>query len=156
MFFPRDAVQFRTLSIVCALIALFAVSMGARLRSRHDSKVTAPANPSSVSATVSESVQSKSNEPQVVALPIVLKPLGFVPSEITKPAGDYFLSVGNQSGVSEITLRLDRERGERLHEAQVKKQRLRWRQAVHLTPGTYLLTEASHPRWVCRITITPQ
>jgi len=27
---------------------------------------------------------------QITALPIILKPLGFVPSEITKPAGDFF------------------------------------------------------------------
>src|SRR5438105_3303870 len=84
------------------------------------------------------------NQSPITALPIMLKPFGFVPSEITKPAGDYLFSVGNQSAVSEITLRLDADHGNRLHEASVKQQRLRWRQIVLLTPGTYFLTEANH------------
>jgi hypothetical protein len=153
MFFPRDAIPFRTLSIVCALTALFAVSMGARHRSRHDSGISAPANPSSSSATVSEAVQSKSDQPQVQPLPIVLKSGGFVPMDVIGAQGDYFFSVLNQSGTAEIVLRLDREHGNRLHEDHVKKERLRWRKTVHLTPGVYVLTEANHPQWVCRITI---
>jgi hypothetical protein len=83
-----------------------------------------------------------------------LKKLGFVPREITTAAGDYQLSVNNQSGVSEVSLGLEREHGARLHEARVKKERLRWRQNVRLTPGVYRLTEANHPDWVCRIVVT--
>ena len=153
MFFPRDAIPFRTLSIVCALTAIFAVSMGARLRSRNDSRMSASAKPSSASAIVSEVTQSKSEKPQVQPLPIVLKPGGFVPMEVTGAQGDYFFSVLNQSGTAEVILRLDREHGNRLHENQVKKERVRWRKTVHLAPGVYLLTEANHPQWVCRITI---
>lgn len=90
----------------------------------------------------------------VEALPLQLKRGGFVPMEITRPAGDFLFSVSNQSGVAEIDLRLGRENGARLHEARLKRERLRWRQQVRLTPGTYLLTEANHPNWVCRIVIT--
>jgi len=98
------------------------------------------------------------NDPsqQTVGLPIQLKKLGFVPMEITKPAGDYQLSVSNQSGVSEIKLSLGREHGEELHQGRLKKERLRWRQNVLLTPGTYVLSEMSHPNWLCRIVITPK
>jgi hypothetical protein len=34
------------------------------------------------------------------------------------------------------------------------KGRREWRQLVTLPPGSYALTEADHPGWVCRITIT--
>ena len=153
--FQRSVALFRILSILATLIALLAVSMGAHLWDRPETKVGSSGKPSSTLARVTETSADKSNQPQILALPILLKFAGFVPAEITKPAGDYFFSVGNQSGVSEIVLRLAREHGEKLHEVQVKRQRLRWRQAVHLTPGNYLLTEANHPLWVCRITITP-
>src|SRR5712692_556586 len=125
MFFPRDAIPFRTLSIVCALTALFAISMDARHLSRHDSRMSATANPSSASATVSEAVQSKSDKSQVQPLPIVLKSGGFVLMEVTGAQGDYFFSVLNQSGTAEIVLRLNREHGNRLHEDHVKKERAR-------------------------------
>jgi hypothetical protein len=36
------------------------------------------------------------------------------------------------------------------------KGRLAWRQLVNLSPGDYVLTEATHPDLVCRITITPR
>jgi len=116
--------------------------------------MSAPANPSSASAIVSEAVQSKSDKPQVHALPILLRFAGFAPNEITRPAGDYFFAIGNLSGVKEVTFRLDREHGERLKEVNAKREKP-LKQIVHLTPGTYLLTEANHPEWVCRITITP-
>jgi hypothetical protein len=90
----------------------------------------------------------------VEVLPIYLRRPGFAPGEITRPAGDYFLAVKNISGVPDIVLRLDREKGGRLHEVKVMRDRPAWRQNVRLTPGVYLLTEADHPDWVCRITVT--
>lgn len=90
---------------------------------------------------------------QTRALQILAKPLGFVPKEVTRPAGDYFFSVGNFSGVRELSLRLERENGAKLREVTAKRERP-WKGIVHLTPGTYLLTEANHPEWVCRITIS--
>lgn len=90
------------------------------------------------------------------ALPIQLKAGGFVPREITKPKGDYFFSVQNVSGQEEVLLRLERENGERTNEVNLNKQKRSWRQLVHLAPGTYLMTEANHPNWVCRISITAQ
>jgi hypothetical protein len=87
------------------------------------------------------------------ALPIQLKAGGFVPREITKPGGDYFFSVQNVSGQEDILLRLESEGGERIHEINLNKQKRSWRKLVHLAPGTYLLTEANNPKWVCRISI---
>jgi hypothetical protein len=70
--------------------------------------------------------------------------------------GDYIFSVSNQSGVAEINLRFDREQGGQLQTARIKGERLRWRQKIRLTAGTYLMSEASHPDWVCRIVIKPE
>lgn len=94
--------------------------------------------------------------PSVEVLPVYLRRPGFAPREITRPAGDYFLAVNNFSGVPDIVLRLDREQGDRLHEVKVTRDRPSWRQNIRLTPGVYLLTEADHPNWVCRITVTPR
>jgi len=86
----------------------------------------------------------------------MIKAGGFVPHEINRPRGDYFLSVTNASGVADIKLRFERVNGERLHEVNVKRERPSWRTNLNLTPGTYLLTEADHPNWICRFVITAQ
>lgn len=98
--------------------------------------------------------RSSPNQPHAEALPITLRWGGFVPQELTRPAGDYYLSINNLSGVQDLVLRLDREHGNSMQEAKVSRQKTYWRLQVHLTPGTYLITEAGHPQWVCRITVT--
>lgn len=85
---------------------------------------------------------------------ITIQPGGFEPAEITRPQGRVFLEVDNRSGLSEINLRLDAEHGNRLHQARVRREQLDWHQEIDLRPGRYLLTEANHPDWVGRITIT--
>jgi len=87
-------------------------------------------------------------------LAIQLRKGGFVPGEITRPKGQYSLLVNNASGEREIILRLHREAREKLHEAQLRRG-VAWRQFVRLTPGDYVISEANHPDWVCRLTITP-
>lgn len=87
---------------------------------------------------------------------IVLLPGGFEPTEVTRPHGRFLLVVNNRTGLEQVELRLERESGGgRLHEVRLSEGRLRSKQYEDLTPGTYLLTEADHPDWLCRITITP-
>lgn len=85
---------------------------------------------------------------------VVIRPYGFEPGEMTHSAGRVLLVVYNRSGLKHITLRLDREAGNRLREVNVPREKRDWRELVDLTPGNYLLTEANHPKWACRITIT--
>lgn len=99
-------------------------------------------------------VQGNQHRPQAEMLPVMLRAGGFVPREISRPAGEYVLSVNDQSGLPGLALRLQRENGERMHEAKVSRRKPYWRQLLRLTPGTYLITEANHPEWVCRITVT--
>jgi hypothetical protein len=100
--------------------------------------------------------QKSPHRSQAEALPISLRVGGFDPKEIVKPAGNYYLSVNNLSGVKDLDLRIERENGERFNESKTSREKSYWRQHIHLTPGTYLLTEAGHPDWVCRITVTAQ
>lgn len=113
-----------------------------------------PTNPASQENKV---VQGPPNQspPATEMLPITIRHAGFVPQSITRPKGSYYIVVSNFSGSPELLLRLDRENGKRLHEAKILRQKRSWRQHLQLTPGTYVLTEANHPDWICRITITP-
>jgi hypothetical protein len=82
-----------------------------------------------------------------------LRRTGFEPREITRAAGRFVLFVDNRSGLDEMDLQLSRLTGERVHDVQVPREKLDWDELFDLTPGTYLLTEANHPGWVCRITV---
>jgi hypothetical protein len=85
---------------------------------------------------------------------ITIRSTGFEPHEITRPEGRVFFEVDNRSGLPEINLRLSSEHGNRLHQARVRREQLDWHQELDLRPGRYVLTEANHTDWVCRITIT--
>lgn len=87
---------------------------------------------------------------------VTIQSTGFDPSEIKRPAGPFSLHVNNRSEIPELQLRLDRDRAERLQTAPLLRGRLDWKRTIDLPPGRYVLTEAQHPEWVCRITITPQ
>jgi hypothetical protein len=87
---------------------------------------------------------------------ILLQGNGFEPNEITRRHGRFMLAISNRSGSNELSLRLDRLNGNRLHEARMAKGRIRWNQAFNLPPGDYVLSEQNHPEWVCRITLTSQ
>jgi hypothetical protein len=87
---------------------------------------------------------------------ITITPHGFEPQEITRPQGRFLLMVDNRSGVAATTLALTSEAGQRTREMQVPREAPNWSEVVELRPGRYVLTEANHARWSCRITITPR
>lgn len=87
---------------------------------------------------------------------ITITPRGFEPAEITRSKGIFLLAVDNRSGLDEVTLRHDRVAGNRLHETRVPRKELDWSEVFDLNPGQYVLTEANHPQWACRFTITAQ
>ncbi|MFY9570201.1 MAG: hypothetical protein WAV20_02210 [Blastocatellia bacterium] len=87
---------------------------------------------------------------------ITIRRTGIEPTEITRPAGRFLLAVYKRSGQDEVSLRLDRIGGNRLRDVRVARETLDWRTVEDLNPGNYVLTEANHPGWACRITITPK
>src|SRR5262249_1746317 len=91
---------------------------------------------------------------------ITLTPDGYIPSEITRPKGKFLLVVDDRSGLPETSQKLERligeGNGEKLKEAKIKRTQTLWTEEQDLPPGEYLLTEAKHPSWKLKITVTPE
>lgn len=100
-------------------------------------------------------LQGKPPRRQVESELITITPAGFEPAVLTRPKGPFFLFVDNRSGLNSVSLRLDRVAGNRLHEVHVPREQLDWAEIFDLNPGEYVLSEADHPAWSCKITITP-
>ncbi len=139
--------------IVFAVALLTASVVSGREWFRSSEDVSSPAP---LSQTVSLNVSQVDKRPAgVEAEVITILSSGFQPAEITRPRGQFLILVDNQSGLDDLTLRLQRVGGQKLNEVrQTRKERI-VRQVENLPPGEYQLTEAEHPDWVCRITITP-
>lgn len=86
---------------------------------------------------------------------ITVYPHGIEPAEITRGHRQFALILDNRSGLPEVDLRLDREQGSRVREVRVPHEQRNWSEILDLAPGQYVLSEANHPSWTCRITITP-
>lgn len=100
--------------------------------------------------------QSKPEGTRVTSHVLTVTQRGFDPAEVSWPKGRIFLTVDNRSNVSELELHLDRESGGRVKEMNPRTKKERSAGVLDLHPGEYLLTEANHPGWVCRIKVTPQ
>lgn len=86
---------------------------------------------------------------------ITVTPRGIEPSALTRPAGKFLMVVENQTDLPEVTFRIERENAGRLHEVRLPRGKPDWSGEVDLQPGTYVVTEANHPDWACRVAITP-
>lgn len=84
---------------------------------------------------------------------ITLRPSGFWPSRLSRPKGPFILAIENRTGLQQIAWRLSRERGDKLKELPMPRAKKAHKELIDLPPGTYVLTEANHPDWVCHITI---
>lgn len=104
---------------------------------------------------LSSSTQSSPAQDGTEVELITVRPYGFEPATIGRPHGKFVLMIDNRSKLADISVRLDRVQGGRLKEVPMQKGRVNWFEHQNLPPGDYLLTEANHPAWVCRITLTP-
>jgi hypothetical protein len=88
---------------------------------------------------------------------ILINPRGFDTKVITLPHAPFFLLVENRSGVGGVSFRLDRIDGAsgNVRSKDVSREELDWSDFFDLPPGSYLLSEAGHPDWQCRITVNP-
>jgi hypothetical protein len=86
---------------------------------------------------------------------LTLTDQGFNPPEIKRPKGEVILCVDNFSGDEDVTFRLDRVAGDRMHESKFRHGKQDWNLRIKLTPGEYQLSVVEHPEWICHITITP-
>lgn len=137
---PRaSARRAKLLSVLCLLVAISALSVGAHAW---------------LSRTASPPASQK-KEGRVEAELVTATPDGFEPSTITRPKGHFYLVVDNLTELPELELRITREAGHSLQEVRVQRGQADWAGLLDLGPGTYVLREAAHPDWECRITVTP-
>jgi hypothetical protein len=87
---------------------------------------------------------------------ITVRRYGFEPAQITRPAGPFVLALDNRGGTKELDLRLTRAEGGWGRQRRLSGRASRWRAVVDPPPGLYVLREADHPGWECRILITPR
>ena len=103
---------------------------------------------------------SASTTDQVESELITLRPFGFEPAEIKRPAGEVVFVISNRSHQQDVSLTLSRVQGAMLtgkvKDVGLKKGQVNWLDRFNLPPGDYVLTEASHPEWKCAITLTPR
>jgi hypothetical protein len=100
---------------------------------------------------------------------------GFDQASLTIPSGRVLLALANHSGVSGVVLQLNQQTanglvavaldavqsgrrsptGPQVPSSLVSSPREKrdWRAVQNLPAGQYILTEASHPNWVCHITV---
>jgi hypothetical protein len=81
---------------------------------------------------------------------------GFQPSSLSVKAGTVLLMVNNRSGFGSMTWNLSVERGQSLRSVTIPSEELDWIEELQLPVGTYTLTEANHPNWICRLTVVAQ
>jgi hypothetical protein len=144
--------QVRLALIVIAIVALGGLVIGVRARLKTQSPDEVPASAKDPVAVV---VQSKSPATRLPTHVITLRPDGFDPAAVLWAKGKFFLTIDNRSNVNEITLLLERQAGSRVKEIKSRMRKERSAGVLDLPPGDYLLTEANHPQWVCRIKISP-
>lgn len=138
----------------CALLLCFA-AFAAFSFIRGKAEHSEPVKSDSVGVSVPNPVQTNPAA-RLEAQRITLRSTGFEPNEITRPAGRFLLAVNNRSGQQDVTFLLQRDSGGRVYESRERERprKHEWRQLVNLPPGNYLLKVATHPEWICRITLT--
>ncbi len=91
---------------------------------------------------------------------ITVSRFGFMPLAITRPFKDFVMVIENRTADPELNLTLNRTVGNRptdkVTDVKLKRGRGNWYAHLNLPPGEYELSEASHPEWKCKITLTPR
>lgn len=144
-------------TILIALVACGAlVSVAARAKTATEPRTAASsvvtAGVVTAEAAVPQAAPDKPARGDIKAVLLTLRPEGFEPKRIKRPAGKAVLVVTNRSELPDAVLRLDRVGAK--GEERMKKSKRNWIQLVDLEPGNYQLSVADHPDWVCQITIT--
>jgi hypothetical protein len=140
---------------VCTILALAAaktrslVSVTKEGSSTHTGSIVQPP----LSTSMAAQGQGGGKRAEVQVQQITLWRTGFIPMEITRLAGPVDLVIVNNTGLRVLDLQLEEERGNSLKEVHLPEGKRHWQQYIDLHPGTYVITEVSHPEWVCRLNI---
>jgi hypothetical protein len=161
-----DSVRNRRSSILIAVVAgIFVASMALGFAVRAYSRAGA-AIPVATSATTASvlaepsqpvTVRSQSKDEDFQVKVVTLRPRGFEPEEITVAQKRFVLAIENRSRLDHVDIQLLRQTGnsDKIHEVHMQRGRTNSNDMFELPPGEYVLTEATHPTWTCRITVRP-
>jgi len=106
------------------------------------------------SAKVENVSDSTSARERIEGELIVLRPFGFEPREIRRPAGQPFLLVvENRSSLPLSSITINSSVGSRIRDASISREKRMWSDVLNLPPGTYTLGEVNHNDWTCRIVV---
>lgn len=139
-------VQLAVLGVTAVLAVLVAGRVWASIRN-----VDTPSPSVNTRAAVTSLPQGG---PRIETELVTVLRTGFEPLEISRPRGPFFLEVDNRSE-GDVNLRLERLGHERLKARALLTTAPEWQEELNLPPGDYVLSDANHPDWTCRITITP-
>ena len=95
----------------------------------------------------------QTDTPAVEVEVVVLTPDGFQPSQISRPVGPFILQVDNRTGMEQIEVTIFQTGAGMIDRARIGSGQIDWNNEYDLAPGSYTLSESSHPAWVCPITI---
>ena len=152
---PNYSVAGKGGSLFCfVLIVLITVTVTGHIWRPHSGRLNARLENSASLALPSSTNETQDDSETIEAEIVTIRPTGFEPAAITRPQGEFLLVINNRSGLEEVTWRLGRETGRNLREVRIHDGKLRSGNFEDLPPGRYVLTEADHPDWICRITIT--
>jgi hypothetical protein len=107
----------------------------------------------------SEGISQGAPAQGTAVIQVVIAPTGFRQSTVVQKAGWIYLCVFNRAIRNGVKLRLDQQAATlgaaatRLRDVTIDLRVQDWRESIYLDPGTYLLTEAGHPTWICKIVI---
>lgn len=89
---------------------------------------------------------------------IYLKPYGLEPKTLSIPKGDVYLVLDNKSGARNISMLINQDIpnavAAKVQDLPTKQGNLTTGQVVTMLPGTYVITEANHPNWKTKLTVT--
>jgi hypothetical protein len=138
--------------VIIMLVSFAMLAVGAR-------KLSNPARTTNSAQVFLLSAQSNSASERLVVEELTLRPIGFHPSEISRPKGKFLLAINNRAGLQEMNITISREIGsaakEKVKNVKIHNKYPDWNDVLDLQPGDYVVTEASNPKWVCRIIVTP-
>ena len=87
---------------------------------------------------------------------LTLSAHGFEPAEMRRSQGRFMLAITNRTQENDLSLELNQVTGSRVHSVRMGRGRIRSLSDLNLPPGEYILSERNHPRWICRLIISPR
>ena len=137
------------ISVPAIVIVLIATATLASFRWRRDLRTVTEAKTLNNPTLVQQRASLDSQR-------ITLRPTGFEPAEVSRPAGRFLLAINDRSGRADTSLILMRDTGERLKEVRLREtpRKHEWREVVNLPPGRYVLVDAADREKICRILLT--